>query len=166
MRPAFITATRSDITRASSWSWVTKMAVIGEADEGEDAGDRRVDLGPWRPARLEAERDVVGHGQVGKQRIALEHDADVALVGGHAGEVGAVEPHPAAVGGQEPGDDAEQRRLATAGRPEQRDELTGADLEVQALDDRGLAEPLRDVDDVEVSGSARHQTLISLSQRS
>src|SRR2546422_1382330 len=31
---------------------------------------------------------------------------------------------------------------------------------------RGLAEPLRDVDDVEVSGSARHQTLISLSQRS
>jgi len=53
---------------------------------------------------------------VGKEGEVLKHHAEVARVGRHAGQVTAVEAHRATVGRLQPGDDAQQRRLATARR--------------------------------------------------
>ena len=44
----------------------------------------------------------------------------------------------------EPGDDAQQRRLAAAGRADEDDELAVGDIEVDALEDVDLAEGLLD----------------------
>src|SRR5262245_4661813 len=98
-----------------------------------------------------------------KQGVALENDADLALVGGHARDIHAVEHDASAVCCDQPGDDAKQGRLATARGSEQRQELTGADRQPQPLEDARLAEPLPDVSDVEIRVG---QAAISLSQRS
>ena len=46
---------------------------------------------------------------------------------GCGGDVAAVEEHAAGVGGEEPGDDAQQRALAAARRPEEGDDLAAGD---------------------------------------
>src|SRR6266496_486220 len=60
-----------------------------------------------------------------EQRIVLEHEADVATVGGQAGDVFAVEANAPGVGLLEAGDHPQRRRFAAAGRSEQRQELAG-----------------------------------------
>jgi hypothetical protein len=78
-------------------------------------------------ARLhaQAEGDVVEHGHVAEQRVVLEHEADLALAHMGAGGILAIEQHLARVGLFQPGDDAQQRRLAAARRAEQRDQFAG-----------------------------------------
>ena len=51
---------------------------VGEMDELEEALHRRRDLVAPAPARLQAEGDVLGDGEMRKQRVVLEHHADVA----------------------------------------------------------------------------------------
>jgi hypothetical protein len=67
--------------------------------------------------------------------IALEHEADVLLVHlgafllGEGVDRGAVEPVLAGPGGVVHAEDVQHRRLAGAGRPHDRDELAGLDVE-------------------------------------
>jgi hypothetical protein len=76
--------------------------------------------------------DVLGHRHVREQRVVLEHEPDVALVGRQGHELAAPHLDAATVGPEEAGDDHQQRRLARAGRAEQREELPGPDVEVES----------------------------------
>ena len=82
----------------------------------------------------QAERDVVGHGQVREQRVRLEHGVDVALVRRHADDVAAGQHDPARVGLLEAGDHAQRGRLAAPRRAEQREELAPPDLDRHVVD--------------------------------
>ncbi len=67
-----------------------------------------------------------------EERVVLEHGVDVALRRRDARDVDARELDMAGVGTLEAGDHAQRRRLPGAGRPEQREELAGGDLEIEA----------------------------------
>ncbi len=71
--------------------------------------------------------DVLAHVHVREERVLLEHEPDPALVGLESNPGRRVEPHlvaerdPPARRAHEPGDGPEHRRLAGAGRPDERD---------------------------------------------
>ena len=85
-------------------------------------------------------------GQVREQGVGLEDGVDRAPVGRGGGQVLAVEQDLAAGGGLEAGDEAQGGGLAAAGRAEDREELAGADLEVDAVDRGEVAELLHQID--------------------
>jgi len=99
-----------------------------------------------------------------KQRIALEHDADVAPVRRQPGDVLPVERDAALVGPHQPGHDPQQRGLAAARGTEQRDELAAGHREVDAVEHGGGAEGLGRSRDGQES-LAHAQIAISRSQR-
>ena len=105
------------------------IAQIVELHELQQVRDLRCDLVVRRPMRSRAhaqpERDVLEHRHVTEQRVVLKDEADSPLAGLPVRRILAVEQHAAAVGRLEAGDDPQQRRLAAARRPEQRDELAG-----------------------------------------
>ncbi|MNT82170.1 hypothetical protein D3C72_2218600 [compost metagenome] len=70
---------------------------VGDFGAG-GAGGARTDL--------QAKGDVVGHGHVAEQGVALEHHADAALTRAEGQEVLAVEPHLPGGGPVQPGHDA------------------------------------------------------------
>ena len=98
-------------------------------------------------ARLhpQAEGDVLEHRHVAEQRVMLEHEADMALAGAARQRVLAVERHLAGIRPVEAGDDPQQRGLARAGRPEQRQQFALGDLEVDIVERCERAEFLDDV---------------------
>ena len=98
-------------------------------------------------ARLhpQAERDVLEHRHVAEQRVMLKHEADMALAGAVRQRVLAVERNLAGVGPVQPGDDPQQRGLARARRPEQRQQLAIGDLEVDIVERGKRAEFLHDI---------------------
>ena len=91
-----------------------------------------LDLAPRPGARArphaQAERDVLEHGHVAEQRVVLEHEADA------RGRARCARWRPRRRTSTcprrrlEPGDDAQQRRLARARRAEQRDQLALLDV--------------------------------------
>ena len=81
-------------------------------------------------ARPQGEGDVVVDGEMREQRIALEDHAEIAPLRRQPGHVAAVEQHAPAAGRDEAGDAHQDRRLARAGRAEQRDELAGLDRQI------------------------------------
>ena len=98
-----------------------------ELHELEQLHDLGLDL-RFRRARgarphAQAEGHVLEHRHVAEERVVLEDEADAALAGLAHGRVFALEEDLAAVGVLEPGDDAQQARLAGAGGPEQRHQL-------------------------------------------
>ena len=100
-------------------------------------------------ARLhpQAERDVFEHRHVAEQRVVLEHESDMALAGAVGERVLAVERNLAGIGPVQPGDDPQQRGLARARRPEQRQQLAVGDLEIDVVERGKRAELLHDVPD-------------------
>src|SRR5437867_4306641 len=72
----------------------------------------RVDLAVWNSADPQREGDVLEHREMRKQRIALEHKADIAFARGSPGDVAAVDENLAAAGRDDPGDQRQHRRLA------------------------------------------------------
>jgi hypothetical protein len=92
----------------------------------------RLRFGARRPPGFEAEGYVLSYGQVWKKRVILEHHTDVAMMRRPVGYVLAVQPHVSDVRCQQAGNDAQQRCLAAARRPEQRDELAALDAEIDA----------------------------------
>jgi hypothetical protein len=66
---------------------------------------------------------------VAEERVVLEDEADVALLHRQRQGVLAAEHHAARGREIEAGEDAQQRRLAGAGRPEQRHQFAGLDVE-------------------------------------
>ena len=102
----------------------------------------RDDLGASAPPVHEAVRDVVGDREVGKQRVRLEHDPVVARGRRRVGHVAAVLDHAAAGLPFEARDDAQQRRLAAAGRTDEAHHLARRDREVDRLQRDEAAERL------------------------
>ena len=91
-------------------------------------------------AHLEAEHDVLGDGEMREQRVGLEHHRDAALRRAAA----PVTSRPSmtmrpALGGLEPGDQPQRRRLAAARRAEQRRRACRLGREAGAVDRLGRA---------------------------
>ena len=66
---------------------------------------------------------------MGKQRVALEYDADVALVGGQTGDVPIRQQELAGIGPDKTGQSHEQRGLARPRRPQQSEEFASLNVE-------------------------------------
>jgi len=91
-----------------------------EVDLGEELPDHRVEVVPSHPPLPEAEGDVVEDVEPGEEgRLLEDHDP----IGAGADDPGAVQGDLARAGGDEPRDQVEKGRLATAGRANQGDEL-------------------------------------------
>ena len=131
---------------ATRWRWPPescagkRFSKPRELHQIEQLERAALDLLAARAARprtdAKAEADIVEHSHVAEQRVALEHEADIALLHGELERVLAVEQHAAGGRHVEAGEDAEQRRLAGAGRAEQGDELARADVERYAMQSR------------------------------
>ena len=106
--------------------WLALGEVL-HADRREGLGDALLPLLATDLADIEPKRDVVGDGHVRPQRVALEHHAGVALVGGEEGDVAGLAPfdeeQPTGRGLDEPSDHAEKGGLAAAGGPQEEEEL-------------------------------------------
>src|SRR5213078_435448 len=122
------------------------VLVALELDQGEGARGAALPLGGRDAAHHQAELHVVLNRHVREQRVALEHHAEAAPLGRQRVEPLVVEPDRARRQRDQAGDAVERRRLAAAGRPEQRDELAALDGERHAVERRGpagTAEPAR-----------------------
>jgi hypothetical protein len=98
-------------------------AGVRQADQLEQFFDPGVDLDPGQAAADQPVADIRRHRQVREQRVALEHDAEVALGCRQIGYL-ALGLEDAAGGlDVEPGDGPQQRGLAAPGGPEKTDEL-------------------------------------------
>ena len=94
--------------------------------------------GGVQPAHLEPELDVLRDGEMREERVVLEDEADVAVLGGHLGDILAVDVHAAAGGIEQSGDDPQQGRLARTAGAQQREELARLDVQVGIVE-RGHA---------------------------
>ena len=95
-------------------------------------------------ALAQRELDVLGHGQVRVQRVALEDHGHVAVLGVDVVDHAVADGDGAVVDLLEPGDEAQRRRLAAARRAEQHEQLAVGDVQRQVVDSGGVAEPLGD----------------------
>ena len=121
------------------------MAEVLELDEVQKLVDALCDLG-FRPlAHLQSERDVVAHRHVLERSVVLEDEADVPLLRSERGGVLSAEEDLSRVRGLEPGDDAEQRRLARAARAEESRQRSALDVERDVVEGDEVAETFRDV---------------------
>src|SRR5262249_7940333 len=123
-------------------------------DTIEDRGSRRCRPRNRQPGCDQWNGCVLGGGQRRQKIVLLEDEADVAtaerdLLGvRHSREWLAARLNFARCRAQDPGDDRDQGRLAAAGRPNQHRQLSGGNLEVDAVQDLNRpvahAEGLRD----------------------
>ena len=86
----------------------------------------------------QAEGDVLEHVQVREQRVLLEHRVDAALVGRDIINPHTVKQHVAARRLEKAADDTQRRRFAAARGPEQCEEFTVVEIDVDRIED-GLA---------------------------
>jgi len=77
--------------------------------------------------------DVVGDVHVREQGVVLEDHRDIPFAGGCGGDVAATQQQGAARGALEPGDGAQQCRLAAPGRPQECEELALGDGQVEVV---------------------------------
>ncbi len=98
-----------------------------------------LDLRAGHLAHLQTEGDVVAHAHRRVQRVGLEHHGDIPILGAGITDVGAIDANLAAGDGLQPGDAVHQRGFATTGRPDQDQELTVVDLQVDVL--QGVGQP-------------------------
>ena len=101
----------------------------------------------------QAVADVLGDVHVREQRVVLEDGVDAAPVRRDAGDRPAGEEDLALGRLLEASDHAERRRLAAARRPEQARERTARDPERHRVDGDDLAEPLRDLEQLDIRGA-------------
>src|SRR5207244_1444891 len=110
-----------------------------EADELDELRNLFVDLALRRAREPQAVRDVLVHRLPREQPELLEDDRHS---DGRLRHTRAVQPHIARRRLDEPVDAAQQRRLATAARPDDRHAFAAADLEVHILEDPETPEVL------------------------
>ena len=91
---------------------------------------RALDLRLRLLADRHPERDVVAHGHVLERGVVLEHEADAAPLRRDVRDVLAGDHDRPRIGRLEPGDDAQQRRLARPARSEQRGQRAVGYLEL------------------------------------
>ena len=113
---------------------------------------RRSRLG--NAAHAQAVADVLGHRHQREQREVLEDQRGRPLVGADAGHVLAADAHRALRRLEKAGDRAQQRRLAAAGRAENREEFAAVDLQGDVLDGGETAETDRHVVEIDVRAHA------------
>jgi hypothetical protein len=110
-------------------------AEVRELHQRQHLGDallRRLP-GQVRP-HAQRKADIVRHRHVRKQRIGLEHHADVPLVRRHVGDRALVDQNVAGVRRKEAGDQIERGGFARTARAEQRHERAGRHIEADAVD--------------------------------
>ena len=137
-------------------------AVIGEPNEFERGRGAAGNVGARQLAFFEAERDVLRDCHMRPQRVILEHHADVAPPWRDARDVRAVDGQRAALRLVKAGDQSQQRRFATAGRPQQREELTGLDGEADVAQHLCCAEREVHVPDVNPDLGAGYRRLFHI----
>ena len=91
---------------------------------------------------FESDKSVVEDGAPRQQAIGLEHEAAVRA---RFADRAAVDLDDAAVGGLEPADDAQKRRLAAPRRPDDTDEFALRDIDADVVEDLQPVEILRQV---------------------
>ena len=124
-----------------------RRPAIEQALDVQQLGDALHALGDLRLgqlARAQRRGDVLRRRPLRVQGVALEHHRQVALGRRGAGGIQAVQVHRADVGLLEPGDHAQRRRLAGAGRAEQDEERAVGNVELQPVERLHGAERLRD----------------------
>ena len=94
-----------------------------------------VDLRARQAGHLQAERDVAANAHMRIERIGLEHHRQAALRRRHVHHVLAVDQDLSAGDVLKSGDQAQQRRLAATGRPDENHEGAVLDIEIGILDD-------------------------------
>ena len=150
------TSARASATRCC-WpplSWLGLRSIEpGEMDELQRLRHPALDLVLLDVLPAQPERDVLADVEVGEQRVVLEDHVDRALVRRVVGHVAAAELDPAAGRQLEATDHPEGRGLAAAGRPEQREELTGSDVEGHVVDRSDVAKVLRQIGQTDLGGA-------------
>ena len=117
-----------------------------EAEELGGTGDSLPDLALGGLAHLQPVAEVLAHGHVRVERVALEDHRDVAGARRQVGHVALADRDRAARYLLEAGDHPQQRRLAAARRPDEDEELAAADRERDVVDgDHAAGEDLADV---------------------
>ncbi len=129
------------------------VAVVVEPHELERLLGPPAPLGLRHPLHAQTVLDVLLHGHVREERVVLEDRVDGSVERRHGRDVATREADAAVVGPLEPGDQAQRRRLARAGRSEHREELAASDLEVDPGDGHDRAVRLPQAFDRDVGGS-------------
>ena len=119
-------------------------AVPRQVDHGQHLLDAARDRGLPHSLDRQAEPDVLGNRQMREERRRLEDEADVSGARRQERHVLVVKPDAAAGRLHEPRDHPQGRRLAAAGRAEERDELAIGHVEVELVDRDRRAVMLRD----------------------
>ena len=151
------------------------VGLVGDADRSSSC---------WRAVAPLAGRDllgevhrqhhVLGHGQRRQQLEELEHQPDVAAPPGsqpglrQRPQIGAGGPDGPRGGPVDPGEQVQQRRLAAARAPDDRDELALGDVEAEVVDGDELAgcqrvglDDVADLDRVVHGGCLRRESIRS-----
>ncbi len=97
--------------------------MLGQTHQLQHRGHALGDIGRGHFAHAQAEGDVVAHGHVREQRVALEHHAQAATAGFGVGDVAAIQHDAPGRGVDETGDHLQGGGLAATGRAEQRNEF-------------------------------------------
>ena len=113
-----------------------------DAQELRHLGDPGADLGPRRALAPQREGEVLAHVHVRVEREQLEDEGDVALGRALSAHVLAIQENAAGGRDLEPGDHAQGRGLAAAGRAEQHEEAAVGDDEVRVAHRDEVAEAL------------------------
>ncbi len=108
-----------------------------------------------RLCHLEREGDIALHRHVREKRVVLEDGTYRPFLWRALREVLAIEEDAAPVRQVEAADHAQQRGLAAAGGPEQREEFAGLDGEADTIDGHEIAKAARHILNLEVAPLAR-----------
>jgi hypothetical protein len=111
------------------------MALRMQADQIEQGGDARGDVGFGQSGQFQRQRDIAGHGARGEQIEVLENHADftprIAQRGGRQrGQILAVDRDAARAGTVEQIDGAHQRAFAGAAAPDNAEDFAFANGKV------------------------------------
>ena len=131
------------------------VALAGERDELEQLIRALAAFALGDAATFEAEADVLPDAHQREQREILEDQRRRAAIRADAAGRLRADQDRAAAGLEEARDHPEDRGLAAAGRPEDREELAGLDLQVGRLDRGELAKAHRDVAKLNVLAAHR-----------
>ena len=122
-------------------------------------------LGLVDAALAERELDVLGHGQVGVERVALEDHGHVAVLGVDVVDDAVTDGDGPTGDFLEPGHQAQGGRLAAARRAEEHQQLAVRDVQGQVVDRGGVAELLGDAVEADLCQRAPFVRAARLRQR-
>ena len=107
---------------------------IAQVHQSQSRGHALGTFGLGHGAHLQAKTHILGHRHVGKQRIALKHNAQAARVRGFVGDVLAIQKNVTFAGFYKAGHHLQRGGFAAARRPQQGDELAFFNAQVHLVD--------------------------------